>query len=465
MQDNIAQGFELDAVIWIETTMTDLRIERSGPEIAANVSLDGSDLQGLPLSRLVQVVSFLVAVATLTIAVTSSPSVNALAFSRDGKILIGAVNGFPWFNLRDMLHSYGSIKVWDTDTGRPRATLTGPGVWLRSIAISPDGSTLAVAGDSHSIELWDAYRWRRKRVLEGGPSSVGEVAFAPTGAVLASAGYDDTVRVWDLASRDWPLPVKVIGYGVRDLCFAPDGRALAMAGSAGVGFYSTRDGPLVRETRGDRLGFLGFIDGGRNHLLVRYSARHNLRKTVLDGATHAERFVARPFSHSRPKLSSDGSSIAFGDWSGAVSVVDASSGRELARCSGLSGDVRSLAFSPDAKLLAAGDERGTVCVWDASTGRMRARFNCDSFVRRFIPAAAAFFVCGLATLRFCWAKRFGIRGRRNRLWNRFGCAESDQVPARAQAEGKALAVPAQATSAGVDGAAMREPLWDHWLDG
>ena len=164
------------------------RIERSGPESAANASLNGADWRGLPLSRFVQFVSLLVAVAALTIALASSPSVSALAFSKDGERLIGAVNGNPWFNLSDMLHSYGSIKVWDTYTGRPRATLTGPGFWLRSIAVSPDGLTLAVAGDGPSIELWDTYRWRRKRVLNGHARSVGRVGIC---SVRRSSCFSD----------------------------------------------------------------------------------------------------------------------------------------------------------------------------------------------------------------------------------------------------------------------------------
>ena len=200
-------------------------------------------------------------------------------------------------------------------------------------------------------------------------------------------------------------------------------------------------------------------------MLVRYSARHNLRKTVLDGATHAERFVAGPLSHSRPKLASDGSAIAFGDWSGFVSVLDSTSGQELARCPGLSGDVRALALSPDGKLLAAADERGTVCVWDASTGRMCARFNCDSLARRLMPAAASLIVFGLATLRFRWAKGFGSREPRTRLWKGLGRAERDQLPARTQADSKPKAMTSQTLSPRIDGNANEEPLWDHWLDG
>ena len=446
--------------------MTGGRIKRSGPKSAPNAAPNGVDWRGLPLSRFVQFVSLMVAVATLTIALASSPSLSALAFSKDGKTLIGAVSGNPWFNLSDVLHSHGSIKVWDTYTGRPRATLTGPGFWLRSIAVSPDGLTLAVAGDGPSIELWDTYRWRRKRVLNGHARAVAELAFAPSGAVLASATSDGDVHVWDLASTTWPFAGIVKCSGVRDLCFTPDGRALATCGSAGVGFHSASGAwPLIKETPGDRLGFLGFIDGGRNFLLIRYSARHNLRKTVLDGATHAERFVAGPLSQSRPKLASDGSAIAFGDWSGFVSVLDSTSGQELARCPGLSGDVRALALSPDGKLLAAADEHGTVCVWDASTGRMCARFNCDSLARRLMPAAAALIVFGLATLRFHWAKRCGSREQRARLWKGLGRAERDQLPARTQADSEPKAVTSRTLSPRIDGDANEEPLWDSWLDG
>src|SRR5262249_41001491 len=138
---------------------------------------------------------------------------------------------------------------------------------------------------------WDISRWRRVRILKSSARGFSELSFVPSGATLASASGEGGVMLWDASGKTSSAAVKFEQAGVRDLAFAPDGQSIAASGSAGVYFYASRDGRLLKEIRGERLGFLGFTHGSNNFLLVRYSARHNLRKTILDGATRAERLT------------------------------------------------------------------------------------------------------------------------------------------------------------------------------
>ena len=144
--------------------MSDHRHENANRE---NLSVTWARLGSnpVPLARFIQVLFGLVAAAAIGVALAATPIAGPLAFSNDGKTLIGVVNGSLRFSLRDPLSFYGTVKVWNVDSGSVRATLSGPAAWLRSIAISPDGSTLAVAGDSPSIELWNVDRAIRMRRL------------------------------------------------------------------------------------------------------------------------------------------------------------------------------------------------------------------------------------------------------------------------------------------------------------
>ena len=46
------------------------------------------------------------------------------------------------------------VRVWDTETGAPKDTLTGHTVMIESVAFSPDGRTLASGSMDRTILVW-----------------------------------------------------------------------------------------------------------------------------------------------------------------------------------------------------------------------------------------------------------------------------------------------------------------------
>ncbi len=378
---------------------------------AARIEATGGDPPALwhavRLSTFIQVLAFLVGVGALIVALATRPFVAALAFSKDGGSLIGIVNGGFSFSLREPLGFEGTVKVWNAATGHVRRSLSGPSGWLRAISVSPDGSTVAVAGDSPSIELWNIGTGKRAALLNADTHNISTVRFAPSGTVLASVSNEGEIRLWNLARMTRPQ-VEVDRPDAYDICFTSDGQTVAVSGDGGIAFLNTRDGHVINETRGKRLGFLGYTKNSEDFLLTRYEGHHGEKKTILNGATLAAKFSPRLFSRSRPQLSPDGRMIAFADdWGSvsSVSIVEAVSGRTLVRGDGLDGAICALAFSPDGGSLAAADESGAVCVWDAATGSPRIQFTSDDPLQRWGPPVLAFIVCGLATLFVRRAKR------------------------------------------------------------
>jgi WD40 repeat protein len=108
-----------------------------------------------------------------------------------------------------------------------------------ALEFSPDGSTLAVAGD-RVVFLWDCRTRKMRQVLEGPKGKLDAVAFAPDGRSLAAGSDLGELIVWELPSGRvrWratlfePLKKKeflevVRDYAVGVLAFSPDGRTLA----------------------------------------------------------------------------------------------------------------------------------------------------------------------------------------------------------------------------------------------
>jgi len=147
---------------------------------------------------------------------TVSNNVLSIAFSKDGKILASS--------------SSTEIILWDVETRRPLGPpLTGHASEISSVALSPDGKTLASGSYDKTIILWNAETRRPLgQPLTGHAREVYSVAFSPNGRILASGSSDQTIILWDMETRQ-PIGQPLIGHtdSVLSVAFSPDGKTLA----------------------------------------------------------------------------------------------------------------------------------------------------------------------------------------------------------------------------------------------
>jgi hypothetical protein len=162
-------------------------------------------------------------------------------------------------------------------------------VLLPTVAISPDGRTVATSWKNSSIRLWETATGKVRHTFPGHAGSVSALTFTHDGKTLVSAATDSTILVWNVAALPAAEPLSEAELEKQWKALAGDApsafeavRTLAAAGKKATGYLKEHMQPVKPVDDKTVAALLADLD----------SENFEKRKTASEGLTNLAELVA-----------------------------------------------------------------------------------------------------------------------------------------------------------------------------
>jgi WD40 repeat protein len=263
----------------------------------------------------------------------------------------------------------GTVRVWQTATGRTVRVFPAHQKSVKAVAYAPDGQWIASAGEDQMVRVWNVATGQERWRFNIGGADEYAVTFAPTGDRLA-VGTNNALLLFDAATGERLVQVAQ-GAALVKLAFFPDGRKLVSAGyDQMVKVWDARAGKLLQAVRAHPGSFVfsvavspdgHWIASGGNDLVAGgkalrlWDAKTLRAQKVLADHTNSVRGVA---------FASDGKTLVSVGADRLVMLWDVASGQRLKELRGHTNRLRDVAFSPDGREIAPCGDDNTVKIWN-----------------------------------------------------------------------------------------------------
>ena len=267
-----------------------------------------------------------------------------------------------------------TIKLWNLATGKAISLLNGHSQQVNVVVISPDGKTLVSGSDDNTIKIWNLTTRKQIRTLQGHSDSVHALAISADSETLVTGSDDNTIKIWDLATGEQIRTLAGHTFWVRSVAISPDGVILASGSfDKTIKIWNLTKGYPIRTLEGNSqtVTTVAISPDGRTLASASRDVYDGQRlrtiklwnlptgKEIRTLAGHGNTVTSVAFS-------ADGKILASGSRDRTIKLWNPATGEEILTLAGHTNTVTSVAFSPDGKTLVSGSEDNTIKIWRLS---------------------------------------------------------------------------------------------------
>jgi WD40 repeat protein len=245
-------------------------------------------------------------------------------------------------------------------------------------AFSPDGRKVLATGYDGSLRLYDTRTGKELRSLHGHVGKVWTVVFCPDGRHVVSGGFDGTVRLWELTTARDVKRFQAHGDYVRSVCVSADGKHVLSGGDD----RRLMLGDLSGSTPSSIPGGSGRNFDGHDHTIWsvalsrdgKHALSASLDKTVRLWDVETGKQLKKLEGHHDTVLgvafTPDGRHAISGSTDKTLMLWDLDSGKPVRTFTGHTGYVQHVAVSPDGRFALSAGADHTVRLWDIGAGTL-----------------------------------------------------------------------------------------------
>jgi hypothetical protein len=255
----------------------------------------------------------------------------------------------------------GSIRIWDTVTGKGILDIPTKKLNASALAFSPDDTMLAAAVGT-TIRLY-GQNGQLLNELKGHTFEIWSLDFSPNGDKLISSDSGGTVSIWGTQTLQALYSEKVHDRGVYQVTFSRNGERFASCShDKSIKVFQTNNPAHAQTFRSKYPVFA--IDF--SHDDTKLASGNSYGDIDIWNIANAKRLVTLPkhknyvwsLSYSR-----DGNYLLSGSYDTTVKVWDSKTNALLKTFSNHSDDVNAVAFAPDSKSFASGSDDSMSYIW------------------------------------------------------------------------------------------------------